>query len=142
LPAQHLPGKAEVPTASIDRVREGEVAMAEKILVVEDEYEIRNYLKMVLEDGGYRVDAAATAAQAQELLHGERYDLVIADWWLSDGTGMVIVDEAAELGSKTVVLSGYVSELLGEKARHTLLKKPISPRDLVSAVQRAVANPA
>ena len=116
--------------------------MSERILVVEDEDEVRLFLQTALTGGGYQVDVAATAEEAQRRLRQTPYRLVIADWWLSDGNGLAIVDEAASLGAKTAVLSGYISELLGDKARHTLLRKPISPSELVSAVERLVVSPA
>ena len=69
--------------------------MAEpRILVVEDEDDVRNYLETALVEGGYEVDVVATAEDARALLGKSRYKLVIADWWLSDGTGVTIVDEA------------------------------------------------
>jgi hypothetical protein len=68
--------------------------------------------------------------------------LVIADWWLSDGTGLMIIDEAVNRGAKTFLLSGYVTETLGDNARrHSLLRKPIAPKKLVAAVQQAIGDP-
>jgi DNA-binding response OmpR family regulator len=112
-----------------------------RILVVEDDDDVRNYLETALVEGGYVVDVVATAKDARALLGKSRYALVIADWWLSDGTGLTIVDEAVNRGAKTFLLSGYVTELLGDNARrHSLLRKPISPSELVAAVQQAIGD--
>jgi DNA-binding response OmpR family regulator len=114
-----------------------------RILIVEDDDDVRNYLETALIDGGYEVDVVATAEDARALLGKRGYELVIADWWLSDGTGLTIVDEAVNRGAKTFLLSGYVIELLGDNARrHSLLRKPIAPRELVAAVQQAIGDPA
>jgi len=112
-----------------------------RILVVEDDNDVRNYLETVLVEGGYEVDVVATAKDARALMGKSRYTLVIADWWLSDGTGLTIVDEAVNRGAKTFLLSGYVTELFGDNARrHSLLRKPISPSELVAAVQQAIGD--
>jgi DNA-binding NtrC family response regulator len=113
-----------------------------RVLVVEDEDEVRALLGSALIAAGYDIDVAAGAEEAQALLARSRYALVIADWWLSDGNGLTIVEEAADLGAKTILMSGYVQKLLGDKTRHTLLHKPISPSDFVGAVRQAVGNPA
>jgi two-component system, NtrC family, nitrogen regulation response regulator NtrX len=117
--------------------------MAEpQILVVEDDDDIRDYLETALVEGGYEVDVVATAEDARALMMKRRYTLVIADWWLSDGTGLMIVDEAVNRGAKTFLLSGYVTELFGDTARRqSLLKKPIAPREFVAAVQQAIGDP-
>jgi two-component system nitrogen regulation response regulator NtrX len=113
-----------------------------RILVVEDEDDVRNYLETALVEGGYQVDVVATAEDARALLGKSRYAMVIADWWLSDGTGVAIVDEAVNRGAKTFLLSGYVTELLGDNAqRHALLRKPIGPSELVAAVRQAIGGP-
>src|ERR1700676_272011 len=113
-----------------------------RILVVEDEDDVRSYLETVLVEAGYEVDVVATAEDARALLGKGRYKLVIADWWLSDGTGLTIVDEVVNRGAKTFLLSGHVIKLLGDNARrHSLLRKPIAPSELVAAVQQALGVP-
>jgi DNA-binding response OmpR family regulator len=112
------------------------------ILVVEDDDDVRSYLETAFVEGGYEVRVVATAEGARALMARNRYKLVIADWWLSDGTGLTIVDEAVNRGAKTFLLSGYVTELLGDKAqRHSLLRKPIVPSELLAAVQQAIGDP-
>jgi DNA-binding NtrC family response regulator len=113
----------------------------QRVLIVDDEHELRVLLGSALIAAGYDIDVAAGVEEAQALLAKGRYALVIADWWLSDGIGMTIVDEAADLGAKTILMSGYVQQLLGDKTRHTLVRKPISPSDFVGAVRRVVGDP-
>ena len=50
-----------------------------RILVVEDEKRIADFLSRGLESAGYAVDVAATAATAIDLIHSTDYDLVILD---------------------------------------------------------------
>src|SRR5437763_10470575 len=88
--------------------------VAKRILLVEDEEEIADILALVLRSEGYVVDTAATVAQARGHLRSLRYALVNSDLRLPDGDGLEIVDRAAELGSRTSILSGYVFQLSPE----------------------------
>jgi DNA-binding response OmpR family regulator len=113
-----------------------------QILVVDDEDSVRDYFDNALTAGGYAVDVAATAEQAYAMLAKGEYSLVIADWWLDDGNGISIANDAANRGAKTFVASGFELELLGENAlRHRLLRKPVSPSELVAAVREAIGDP-
>jgi CheY-like chemotaxis protein len=59
------------------------------ILLVEDERELRDLLALGLRPARYAVELAATAADAHQLLQQKRYALVIADWRLPDGNGIL-----------------------------------------------------
>ena len=113
-----------------------------RILLVEDEPTAREIITEVLRGEGYNVDSVATAGAATTCLAAITYALVIADWVLPDGDGFDIADTAAQLGSKTVVISGYLSELpAGAAERHQLFAKPLSPAVIVAAVKGAIGNP-
>ena len=115
---------------------------AARILVVDDEDLVRDYFENALTAGGYEVDLAATAERAYALLAEREYALVIADWWLDDGNGLSIANDASGRGAKTFVSSGFQLELLGENAqRHRLVRKPVSPNDLLAAVRDAIGDP-
>jgi DNA-binding response OmpR family regulator len=110
--------------------------------VVDDEDLVRDYFESALTAGGFEVDVVGTAAQAYAMLAQREYALVIADWWLDDGNGLSIANEAASRGAKTFVSSGFELELLGENAeRHRLVRKPVSPSDLIAAVRDAIGDP-
>lgn len=112
-----------------------------RILVVDDDPGVRDLLAFVLDEAGFEVEVAATAAAAGACLDSIRYDVVIADWWLPDRHGLAVVDEAADRGAKTFVLSGYDLRLIDDAAtRHGLLKKPIDPAELLAAVRQEPAG--
>jgi DNA-binding response OmpR family regulator len=69
------------------------------ILLVEDEPDFRNSLRMVLQGERYRVDVAAMMAEAKQFLASTQYTLVISDWQLPDGDGTVILEWAAQPNS-------------------------------------------
>jgi DNA-binding response OmpR family regulator len=92
-----------------------------------------------LRRAGYTVDVAATAAEAQQLIEGQSYVLVIAYWLLPDGNGIDLADRALEHRAKTLIISGYLIDLpAGAAQRHRLLRKPFSIEDLVAAVQNRI----
>ena len=85
-------------TGTASPTARGERARMSRILLVEDEYNVRVLLEHVLIDAGYEVDSAATVAEAKSLLDSVRYDLLLADGRLPDGTGMTLADQAEESG--------------------------------------------
>src|ERR1700745_2623189 len=95
-----------------------------RILVVEDEATTREILTELLRAEGYEVDSVATAGAATTCLDSIFYSLVVADLMLPDGTGIDVADQAARLGSKTLIVSAYLSSLpAGAADRHERLSK-------------------
>ena len=62
-----------------------------RILVVEDEKRIADFLSRGLESGGYTVDVAGDGATALEMVHATEYDLIILDLGLPDMDGMAVL---------------------------------------------------
>ena len=117
--------------------------MAEKrILLVEDEATTREILTELLRADGYDVDSVATAGAATTCLDAVFYGLVIADWLLPDGNGIDVADHSAQLGSKTLIVSGYLSSLpAGAADRHELLSKNSGYTEILAVVRRAIGSP-
>lgn len=107
------------------------------ILLVEDDPDILDILVLALSSEGYLVDTAATVADAMSRLAQIRYALVATDWQLPDGRGTLIADHAADLGSKTIIFSGYLLTLPPDPLkRHAVLMKPIRPSEFIEAVKQ------
>lgn len=120
---------------------QAETMPEKRILLVEDEPTIHQILVNVLRREGYRVDLATTMAEAVACLDERRYALVIADWRLPDGNGLLVADIAAELEAKTFVMSGYLFQMPGGRAdRHDTLMKPLRPSELVAVVERSIGK--
>lgn len=62
-----------------------------RLLVVEDERKIADFVGRGLESAGYAVDLASTGAIALELMHSTEYDLVILDMMLPDMDGLEVL---------------------------------------------------
>ena len=84
--------------------------MAEKhILVVDDEIGIRELLRDILQDEGYRVQLAENAAAARAARLQERPDLVLLDIWMPDCDGITLLKEwvnSSLLTMPVVMMSG------------------------------------
>ena len=117
--------------------------MPEKlILLVEDEATTRAILTEVLRGEGYAVDSVATAAAATTCLGTIFYELVVADWVLPDGDGVDVADTAAQLGSKTLIVTGHLSDLPpGVADRHQLRSKEAGHEQILAAVRQAIGSP-
>jgi DNA-binding response OmpR family regulator len=113
-----------------------------RILLVEDEVTTREILTELLRAEGYEVDSVATAGAAVTCLDSLSYGLVVADWVLPDGDGTDIADTAAQHGSKTLIITGYLSDLpAGVADRHALLSKRLGHTEILAAVRRALGTP-
>jgi two-component system response regulator HydG len=116
-------------------------AGTKRVLLIEDEREVANMLTLALRSEDYEVEFAHTAAHARTRLNSDTYDLIIADWRLPDGNGLEIADLAADYGIKTMLISGYPSQIPAERAaRHQLLTKPMRPHELLDAVERTIGK--
>ena len=109
------------------------------VLVVEDDPLVAAHLREVLEEGGYRVDEAATADRAFELSVGEAYDVVVTDISTPgqfDGVDLAWGLQVDWPDTKVVVVSGKSlppSDHLPEKTK--LIAKPIDRETLLSALK-------
>ena len=64
-----------------------------KLLIVDDEKNVRFSLQGVLQDEGYAVDCAASGQQCLKLLQKKTYDAIFLDVWLPGKDGMDLLDE-------------------------------------------------
>jgi PAS domain S-box-containing protein len=110
----------------------------ERILVVEDDQEVRTYLIEVLREWNYRVLSAANAAEAISILErqGLPIDLLLTDVVLPGSTGRDVANRAKELRPdlKILFMSGYSRNAVVHHGRVDpgvkLLQKPISQTEL------------
>lgn len=112
-----------------------------RILLVEDEAEICEIVAVVLRGEGYHVDAAGTVAEAVNLLGRSVYGLVIADWRLPDGNGLLVANLGAQMGAKTILMTGFLFQIPVDRTDgHDTLMKPLRPREIVDAVERSIGK--
>jgi CheY-like chemotaxis protein len=111
-----------------------------RILLVEDDPDVRPLLEHVLLGAGHIVDVAATYAGALELLNTDTvYDLVLSDGRLGDGSGIGVADRAKARGAKTLIITGYALQFPQEDlARHPYIWKPVRGTELLAVVARCL----
>jgi len=112
-----------------------------RILLVEDDKEIREFTRTVLSENGYVVFTAASAAAANTILDREerKIDLVISDAVLPDMDGAKFLDTVVAAGSASaVLLSGGFADLTPAEKKFEYLHKPYSLAGLLRAVARSL----
>jgi len=119
-----------------------------RILVVDDEPEIRRSLSGVLEDEGYAVDAVESGEACLAALPDEDFELVLLDIWLPGIDGMEVLSRIQEMpfGERpvVVVISGHGSIEAAVKATKLgafdFLEKPLSIDKVSVVVKNALAH--
>jgi DNA-binding NtrC family response regulator len=118
---------------------------AGKILVVDDEADIRTLLKEILSEEGYDVDVAADAGQARASRARTVPDLVLLDIWMPDTDGITLLREWSSVSSEdcpVVMMSGHGTvETAVEATRlgaFDYVEKPLSLAKLLRTVERAL----
>lgn len=110
-----------------------------RILLVEDDANVRVLMEHVLLSERYQVDPVATIEAARVLIGRNRYDLVLADGVLPDGSGIDIATEAHRRGIAAIIVTAYAFRLpKDELAPFELLLKPVRPAELLQAVEGAL----
>ena len=66
--------------------------LKKRVLVVDDEPDIRELLSITLEQMGLEVVTAAKLAKARKLLESEDFDLCLTDMKMPDGNGLELVE--------------------------------------------------
>jgi two-component system copper resistance phosphate regulon response regulator CusR len=75
-----------------------------RLLLVEDELEIQDFLRRSLEESGFQVDAASDGKTAERRAIEEHYDILIVDLGLPDQDGISLILRLRQLGVKAPVL--------------------------------------
>jgi DNA-binding NtrC family response regulator len=118
---------------------------ASRILVVDDEADIRGLLKEILSEEGYEVEVAADATQARSSRASQVPDLVLLDIWMPDTDGITLLREwsvADGYDCPVVMMSGHGTvETAVEATRlgaFDFVEKPLSLTKLLRTVERAL----
>ena len=118
---------------------------ASRVLVVDDEADIRELLRDILSEEGYEVDAAANAADARAARALHAPDLILLDIWMPDMDGISLLREWSQnhgLDCSVVMMSGHGTvETAVEATRlgaFDFVEKPLSLTKLLRTVERAL----
>lgn len=123
-----------------------ELAVNKTILVVDDEDDVRESVREVLRDEGYRVIDTGDGTQVLDLIRQERPELVLLDIWMPqvDGIGLLKEIKTQEPDLNVVMVSGHgnihTAVTATKFGAFDFLEKPVSLDGLLLTVQRALGE--
>src|SRR4051812_27816502 len=85
--------------------------MSRRVLVVDDEDDVRTFVRLVLETAGYEVRCAADGKEALQAIHIERPDLVVLDLMMPVMDGWQVLAAIAHEHPPLVVVLSAAADL-------------------------------
>jgi two-component system copper resistance phosphate regulon response regulator CusR len=115
--------------------------MGIRILVIEDEEEIADFVVRGLREEGYTVESAATGEEGWYALQKSAWDLVLLDWWLPGPDGLMLLRRFRQAGHDTPVLFLTARDAVSDRVRgldsgaDDYLCKPFDYEELLARVR-------
>jgi DNA-binding response OmpR family regulator len=115
--------------------------MSARVLVVEDEAEIADFLVRGLSEEGFDVGHAPDGEAARQAMRGEDWDLVILDWWLPGPDGLAVLRRYRAEGGTAPVLFLTARDAVSDRVRgleggaDDYLCKPFDFEELLARVR-------
>jgi two-component system response regulator PilR (NtrC family) len=115
-----------------------------RILVVDDEPSMREYLEILLSRGGYQVSVASNLAEARKEIAEGKIDLVVSDMRLGSESGLSVLKAARALQSppEVILITAFGTPETAVQAMregaYDYIRKPIDNEELKALVQKAL----
>ena len=116
-----------------------------KILLAEDDNDMRRFLVKALENAGFEVSHHDNGMSAYQRLREEPFEMLLTDIVMPEMDGIELARRAAELDPdiKIMFITGFAAVALNadsQAPKHAkVLSKPVHLRDLVNEVQKMLA---
>lgn len=117
-----------------------------RILVVDDERSMREFLEILLTKEGYTVSLAANGVEACQAIEKEKFDLLITDIKMKDINGIDVLKKAKEISPETIVvmISAFATaetavEAMKEGA-YDYIPKPFKVREFKRITKEAIQS--
>ena len=117
-----------------------------RVLAIDDEPSMTEWLKMVIEAEGYEVRTALIGTRGEEVYKQWRPDVVVTDLMLPDLDGVQLLRRLKEIDSspEVIIISGQgtVARAVeaGQAGAFFFLEKPVSQEGLMTIISRARAR--
>ena len=125
----------------------GDMQSAQRtVLVVDDEDVIRETVKEILADEGYRVVASPEGSEVMELVAREEPDVILLDVWMPEMDGIVLLRQIRREhpDARVIMISGHGSIHTAVAATQLgafdFIEKPLSLDGLLAAIERACGD--
>ncbi|MBI5807248.1 MAG: sigma-54-dependent Fis family transcriptional regulator [Ignavibacteriales bacterium] len=116
--------------------------MSAKILIVDDEKPIRESLKIILEEEGYKTDVAADGEEALAKIKDDNFDIIISDIKMPKLDGIQLLESATKISPDSffIIMTAYASVKTAIDAlrngAYDYLIKPVEFDDIIIRVKR------
>lgn len=116
------------------------------VLIVDDNVDLADNLREILEDEGVSCDVAESGDAALEMMNRRTYDLVLTDLRMDGTDGMGVLREVSQRWPRTpvIIMTAYARDGTVERARREgaldVIPKPIDVEALVGTVERMLAT--
>jgi DNA-binding response OmpR family regulator len=118
-------------------------ALPPRVLIVDDEVNVRAIIRIMLQHAGFATDEVATAAAALARVQSASvpYDAMLLDYTLPDCAGTDLIPELRRLAPnmRIVLTSGRVEADLPNHGADGYLGKPFTKAQIIAAVRAALA---
>ncbi len=121
--------------------------MGIRILVVEDEAEIADFIVRGLREEGYTVENAPDGHDGWHRLSTESWDVVLLDWWLPGVEGLQLLERFRQAGGTAPVLFLTARDAISDRVRgldggaDDYLCKPFAFEELLARVRALIRRP-
>lgn len=114
-----------------------------KVLLVEDNEQVRDFTREMLCDAGCDVIVAEDAAQALAKLDGEAVDVMLTDVVMPGQSGIDLANEVRKIRPSLpiILVTGYSNEIAQGGVDYPFLAKPFSSTELRGAIEAALSEP-
>ncbi|EZH64192.1 response regulator transcription factor [Geomicrobium sediminis] len=115
--------------------------MAERILIVDDERNMRELVRLYLKNEGYRLDEANSGLEAIEMIKNQSYETIILDIMLPDADGWEVCKYVRSIQADTSILMLTAKTDVEDRVKglnigaDDYLVKPFAPEELVARVK-------
>jgi CheY-like chemotaxis protein len=113
-----------------------------RVLVVDDEPDLRLLVRLSLEMYGYAITEAGSGEEALETIHGDPPDIVLLDIKLPGIDGWEVLRRLRENANgrpRVIMLSAHASDATSQRALEAgcvaYVAKPFQPDDLIDAIE-------
>jgi DNA-binding response OmpR family regulator len=117
-----------------------------RILVIEDDQEMRSLLKDFFEEEGFEIDSVSNGSEAFRILIRELFDLVITDIRMPGLTGLDIIPGIKKLQPETpiIAITAFGSEEVHRRATErgvtAYLEKPLRFHELRTMIREIISS--